>query len=88
MAARTAGNGWASQEESVRELLRTTDPVLVSWLEAALRAEGIEPLILDRHMSILEGSIGILPRRVMVADDDLAAARLILKQAQDAADDG
>ena len=70
----------------MRELVRTTDPVLVSWLEEALRAEGIESLVLDRHMSILEGSIGILPRRVMVADDDLAAARLILRRAQDAPD--
>ncbi len=71
----------------MRELLRTTDPVLVSWLEAALRAEGIEPLVLDRHMSILEGSIGILPRRVMVVDDDYDAARHVLAQAGALPDD-
>ncbi len=71
----------------MRELVRTTDPVLISWLEAALRAEGIEPLVLDLHMSVLEGSVALLPRRVMVATDDFAAARLILSQAPVAFDD-
>ncbi|MCY4397385.1 MAG: DUF2007 domain-containing protein [Rhodospirillaceae bacterium] len=71
----------------MRELVRTTDPVLVSWLEATLRAEGIESFVLDLHMSVLEGSIGLLPRRVMVAEDDFAAASLILRQAQDVPDD-
>lgn len=71
----------------MRELVRTTDPVLISWLEAALRAEGIEPLVLDLHMSVLEGSVALLPRRVMVVADDYAAARLILSQAPVAFDD-
>lgn len=71
----------------MRELVRTTDPVLISWLEASLRAEGIETLVLDLHMSVLEGSVALLPRRVMVAADDFAAARLILSQAPGSFDD-
>ena len=72
----------------MRELVRTTDPVLISWLEAALRAEGIEPLVLDLHMSVLEGSVALLPRRVMVTEEDFAAASLILSEADGAYDDG
>ena len=72
----------------MRELVRTTDPVLISWLEAALRAEGIEPLVLDLHMSVLEGSVALLPRRVMVIEEDFAAASLILSEADGAYDDG
>ena len=34
---------------------------------------------MDVHMSVLEGSIGILPRRLMVVDRDLFLARAILK---------
>lgn len=71
----------------MRELVRTTDPVLISWLESALRAEGIESLVLDLHMSVLEGSVALLPRRVMVAADDFAAARRILSEADNAFDD-
>lgn len=71
----------------MRELIRTTDPVLISWLEATLRAEGIEPLVLDLHMSVLEGSVALLPRRVMVAEDDFAPASLILAQAPVVSDD-
>jgi hypothetical protein len=62
----------------MRELTRSTDPVFLSWLIAALRESGIEPLVLDTHMSIVEGSIGILPRRVMVVDDDFDDARAVL----------
>ena len=71
----------------MRELVRTTDPVLISWLEATLRAEGIEPLVLDQHMSVLEGSVALLPRRVMVAGEDYTAARSILSRAPAYSDD-
>ncbi len=62
----------------MRELVRSTDPVFISWLVAALRDEGIEALVFDTHTSIIEGSIGILPRRVMVVDDDFDDARAVL----------
>ena len=60
------------------ELLRTNDAVMLSYLDALLRGDGIESIILDTHTSVLEGSVGALPRRVMVSDDDGARARRLL----------
>ncbi len=71
----------------MRELIRSTDPVLISWLVSALRDNGIEALVFDMHTSVLEGSIGILPRRVMVIDDDFDQARAVL-EAGPVTDDG
>jgi hypothetical protein len=68
-------------EGDLRELVRTNDAVLVSAIVALLDAAGIPNLVLDQNMSVLEGSIGILPRRVMVAEEDLAAARRLLQGA-------
>jgi hypothetical protein len=53
----------------MREVLRTNDQVELSFALHVLREAGIEPLVLDEHMSIMEGSIGVLPRRVMVEND-------------------
>ena len=63
----------------MKELLRTNDPTIVAFTHALLRAEDIMCFDLDVHMSILEGSIGVMPRRVMVADEHLFMARAILK---------
>jgi len=63
------------------ELMRTNDAVVISFVEALLRDAGISCLVADRNMSILDGSIGILPRRVMVGEDDIAEARRILTDA-------
>lgn len=63
----------------MKELLRTNDPTVVAFASALLRAEDIECFDLDVHMSILEGSIGVMPRRLMVADRDLFRARAILR---------
>jgi hypothetical protein len=60
------------------ELLRSNDPVLISFLSALLRDAGIPFNIVDQNMSIIEGSIGILPQRVLVADDRLDAARRLV----------
>jgi hypothetical protein len=65
----------------VKEIMRTNDAVLVSAVEALLKGAHIPHLILDQNMSVLEGSIGILPRRVMVADDHVQSARRLLKDA-------
>lgn len=62
----------------MKELLRTNDAVLLSFVAHALEEDGIDSMVLDTHMSILDGSIGILPRRLMVADDDLPRAERIL----------
>ncbi len=63
------------------ELVRTNDAVLISYIEALMRDAGIGYFVADRNMSIAEGSIGILARRVMVIEDDEAAARRLLKDA-------
>ena len=65
----------------MKELIRSNDPVLLSWLDAALTEAGIEALVLDVHTSILEGSAGAIPRRLMVLDEDHARARRILNDA-------
>ena len=65
----------------MRELLRTTDAVRLSWLVALLADAGIEAVVFDTHTSILEGSIGAIPRRLMVLEEDEAAARRVLKDA-------
>ncbi|MEQ8666339.1 MAG: DUF2007 domain-containing protein [Rhodospirillales bacterium] len=60
------------------ELIRTNDPVLLSWLTAHLDAAGVGNVVLDAHTSNMEGSIGAIPRRVMVLADDEAVARDVL----------
>ena len=62
----------------MKEILRTNDAVLVSAITALLDGAGIRHLVFDQNMSVLEGSLGVLPRRVLVADDEVAAARLLL----------
>lgn len=63
------------------ELLRSNDPVRLSWVSALLADANIKTVVFDVHTSILEGSIGALPRRLMVLDDDLSRARHVLKTA-------
>lgn len=63
----------------MKQLVETTDPVVLSYVEALLRGVGIAAVVLDRHMSLAEGSLGILPRRVMVADVDWRAAAEVLE---------
>jgi len=65
----------------VRELLRTNDQVLLSFVQALLRDAGITALLADSNMSIMEGSIGMLPRRLLVAEEHIAAARQVLQDA-------
>ncbi|WP_340117545.1 DUF2007 domain-containing protein [Pelagibius sp. 7325] len=69
----------------MKELLRTNDVVKLSWVEALLADAGIGCVVLDLHTSILEGSIGILPRRLMVADEDLPRAQGVLRDAGEGA---
>jgi len=65
----------------LRELIRTNDVVLVSAVEALLAGAAIPYQVADQNMGVLEGSIGILPRRVLVAEEDAAAARRLLSAA-------
>lgn len=64
----------------MKELIRTNDPVLLSYLTHRLVEAGIEPFEMDVHMSLMEGSLGILPKRIMVVDDDYAGAQKILDE--------
>ena len=65
----------------MKELVRTNDPVLLSWLQALLTDAGIGSNIFDMHTSILEGSAGAIPRRLVVADLDFWTAKNVLVEA-------
>jgi putative signal transducing protein len=66
---------------AMRELIRTNDAVLVSAVVALLESAGFRPLVLDQNMSVLEGSLGVLPRRVLIADGHELRARQLLVDA-------
>jgi hypothetical protein len=63
------------------ELIRTNDAVVISFVEALLRDAGIAVLVADQNMSVMDGSLGILPRRIMVPEDDAEEARTLLADA-------
>lgn len=65
----------------MRELIRTNDMVLLSAVTALLDSADIGHLVLDQHMSVLEGSIGLLPRRLLVEEDEAERARALLAEA-------
>jgi hypothetical protein len=65
----------------LRELVRTNDAVLISALEALLNGARIAHMVVDQNMSVLEGSIGIFPRRILVGDEQIDAARRLLEEA-------
>ena len=62
----------------MKELLRSSDPTVIAFASALLTGEDIAFFPLDVHMSILEGSLGILPRRLMVRDQDHYRAKIVL----------
>ena len=65
----------------MRAILKTNDPILLNFAEALLTDAGIESVVFDSHMSIMDGSMGFMPRRLMVADEDFAQAARVLKEA-------
>ncbi len=67
----------------MEELVRTNDPVLLSWLTARLSGQGIEAVVLDTHASVMEGSISAIQRRVMVESHNLGRAKRILAEAEE-----
>ncbi len=67
----------------MREIIRSNDPVRLSWLRALLRDQGIETVVFDGHMSVMEGSISAILRRLMVVDSDFDRAREILAVAEE-----
>lgn len=65
----------------MKELMRTNDAVVISFVESLLKDAGIAYLVADQNMSVLDGSIGILPRRVLVVDEALDEAKRLLTDA-------
>jgi len=64
----------------MREVLKSNNPVELNYAEVLLKEAGIDVLSFDDHMSVLDGSMVILPRRLMVADADLPRAQAILAE--------
>lgn len=67
----------------MRELYRSNDMVEISYLSSLLEAAGIGYMVSDQHMSVLEGSIGVLPRRVLVDETCFARAQALVQQMED-----
>ncbi|MGK7870198.1 putative signal transducing protein [Falsiroseomonas sp. E2-1-a20] len=65
----------------MRVLLATTNPIRLSFLMALLRDAGYAPVVLDGHVSAIEGGIGIFPRRLAVPEDQAVGARRLLAEA-------
>lgn len=65
----------------MKELLRSNDPVLLSFVSSLLKEAEIAFIVLDTNMSVMEGSIGILPRRVLVEESHIDQARSLLAEA-------
>lgn len=63
----------------MKELLRTTDPTIMAFASALLQGEDIECFPLDVNMSVLEGGIGVFPRRLLVRDQDFRAALRVMR---------
>jgi hypothetical protein len=66
----------------MKDVLRTNDPVEISWAQSVLEEAGVAALLFDGHTSIIEGSIGAIPRRLMVDDEDYERARGLLERAR------
>lgn len=64
----------------MEELVRSNDPVLISYILAVLADEDIEAVVLDEHTSILEGSIGAIQKRVMVLSEKILQAKRVLEE--------
>ncbi|MFB2549505.1 putative signal transducing protein [Ensifer soli] len=65
----------------MEELIRTNDVVLLSFAQSLLKDSGIVPIVADEGMSVLEGSLGLLPRRLLVTTGDAEEARALLAAA-------
>ncbi len=66
----------------MRELIRSNEPVLLSFAQALLRDAGVAVTLADQNMSVMEGSIGVFPRRLLVAAEDWDRAERLLIEAE------
>ncbi|HET7083269.1 MAG TPA: DUF2007 domain-containing protein [Rhizomicrobium sp.] len=65
----------------MRAVLKSLDPVVLNYAANVLSQEGIESVVFDTHASVMDGSMGFLPRRLMVRDDDFSRAEKLLRDA-------
>jgi hypothetical protein len=65
----------------MRAVLKSIDPVVINFAANLLSQEGIEAVVFDTHASVMDGSMGFLPRRLMVSDEDFARAEALLREA-------
>jgi hypothetical protein len=65
----------------MRAIVKSNDPVLLNHVESLLRQAGLTPFLADSYMSAMEGSIAMLPRRILVASEQWAEARTVLVDA-------
>jgi hypothetical protein len=65
----------------MRAVLKSLDPVVINFAANLLSQEGIKAVIFDTHASVMDGSMGFLPRRLMVLDEDFARADALLREA-------
>ncbi len=68
----------------MKELIRSNDIILINWLQVLLKNSGIETIVFDAHMSVLEGSAGAIQRRLMVLDEQYKDACLLVEDAGEA----
>ncbi len=64
----------------MRAILKTNDPVLLNFAEVLLRDAGIDAVVFDGEASVMDGSMGMLPRRLMVGDDEVELAKTVLRE--------
>ena len=65
----------------MKDILYTNDLVKLSWIQALLADAGVETVVLGVQTSVIEGSIGAVPRRLAVSDEDFHLARRVLQEA-------
>ena len=65
----------------MHEIVRSNNPVLLNFVEVLLKDAGLSPLLVDVHTSAVEGSIGVLPRRILIEESELSRARQVLREA-------
>lgn len=80
-AAACGRRGAPQRVQDMREVLRSNDAVLIGFAQSLLRDRGIHCFIADQHVSVMEGSIGAFPRRLLVGEADLPAAKRALEEA-------
>ena len=79
--ARSNVTGCCRMGRNVREILKTNNPVELNFAQVVLKDAGIEAVVFDTNMSVMDGSMVILPQRLMVANGDEDRAIALLKDA-------